>query len=99
MRLLRSSFQKETLIQDDLLYLYKVNAVWHLYLYESSLGAREAYLFLQAKLSETLIRAWHMSDDECEHYGHWSVYIINATLNDLLNQYLATTNHNVENIV
>ena len=50
-------------------------------------------------LSETLIRAWHMSDDECEHYGHWLVYIINATLNDLLNQYSATTNHNVKNIV
>ena len=33
-------------------------------------------------MSETLIRAWHMSDDECEHYGHWMVYIINATLND-----------------
>ena len=31
--------------------------------------------------------------------GHWSVYMINATFNDLLNQYLATTNHNVENIV
>ena len=50
-------------------------------------------------MSETLIRAWHMSGDECEHYGHWLVYIINATLNDLLNQYSATTNHNVENIV
>ena len=36
----------------------------------------------RADLSETLIRAWHMSDDECEHYGHWMVYIINATLND-----------------
>ena len=31
--------------------------------------------------------------------GHRSVYMINATLNDLLNQYLATANHNVENIV
>ena len=36
------SFQKETLIQDDLLYLYKVNVVRHSYLYESSLGVREA---------------------------------------------------------
>ena len=61
MSLLRFSFQNETLILDDLLYLYKVNAVRHSYLYESPLGAREAqekdvntcfyYLFLQAKLS------------------------------------------------
>ena len=42
MSLLRFSFQNETLILDDLLYLYKVNAVRHSYLYESSLGAREA---------------------------------------------------------
>ena len=36
------SFRKETLIQDDLLYLYKVNVVRHSYVYESSLGVREA---------------------------------------------------------
>ena len=30
--------------------------------------------------------------------GHWSVCMIGATLNDLLYQYLATTNHNVENV-
>ena len=36
------SFQKVTLILDDFLYLYNVNAVRHSYLYESSLGAREA---------------------------------------------------------
>ena len=49
-----------------------------------------------------------MSDDESEHFQELeappvmilvSVYTINATLNHLLNQYLATTNHNVENIV
>ena len=34
---------EETLIPDNLLYLYNVNAVRHSYLYESSLGAREAY--------------------------------------------------------
>ena len=39
-------------------------------------------------VSETLICAWHMSDDECEHYGHWMVYIINATLNDLFKSVL-----------
>ena len=32
----------ETLILDDLLYLYKANAVRLSYLYRSSLGAREA---------------------------------------------------------
>ena len=42
MSLLGFSFQSETLILDDLLYLYNVNAVRHLNLYESSLGAREA---------------------------------------------------------
>ena len=42
MSLLRFSFQNETLILDDLLYLCKVNAVRHSYLYESFLGAREA---------------------------------------------------------
>ena len=42
MSLLRFSFQNETLILDDLLYLCKVNAVRHSYLYESSVGAREA---------------------------------------------------------
>ena len=42
----------------------------------------ELFCFFCELLSETLIRAWHMSDDECEHYGHWMVYIINATLND-----------------
>ena len=39
MSLLGFSFQNETLILDD---LYDVNAARHLYLYESSLGAREA---------------------------------------------------------
>ena len=33
---------ERTLILDDLLYLYNVNAVRRSYLYESSLGAREA---------------------------------------------------------
>ena len=42
MSLLGFSFQNETLIPDDLLYLYNVNAKRHLYLYEASLGAREA---------------------------------------------------------
>ena len=42
MSLLRLSFQNETLILDDLLYLYNLNAVRHSYLYESSLGGREA---------------------------------------------------------
>ena len=42
MSLLGFSFQNETLILDDFLYLYDVNAARHLYLYESSLGAREA---------------------------------------------------------
>ena len=53
-------------------------------------------MFPQVGVSETLIRAWHMSDDECEH---WMVYIINATLNDPLNQYSATTNQNVEKVI
>ena len=42
MSLLRFSFQNETLILDDLLYLYNVNAVRFSYLYKSSLGVREA---------------------------------------------------------
>ena len=42
MSLLGFSFQNETLILDDLLYLDNANAIRHLYLYESSLGAREA---------------------------------------------------------
>ena len=42
MSLLGFSFQNETLILDDLLYLFNVNAVRHLNLYKSSLGAREA---------------------------------------------------------
>ena len=42
MSLLGFLFQNETLILDDLLYLFNVNAVRHSYLYESSLGAREA---------------------------------------------------------
>ena len=41
MSLLGFSFQNETLILDDLLYLYDVKAAQHLHLYESSLGARE----------------------------------------------------------
>ena len=40
--LLGFSLQNETLILDDLFYLYNVNAVRLSYLYESSLGAREA---------------------------------------------------------
>ena len=36
------SFQNETPILDDLLYLYNVNVVGLLYLYESSLRAKEA---------------------------------------------------------
>ena len=35
-------FPEETLIPDDFLYLYNVNAVRHSYLYESSLEARDA---------------------------------------------------------
>ena len=31
--------------------------------------------------------------------GHWLVCMIDATLNNLLYQYLATTNYNVENVV
>ena len=55
-------------------------------------------------LSETLSDTCQMMSQELEAppvviLGHWSVYMINATFNDLLNQYLATTNHNVENIV
>ena len=36
------SLQNETLILDDLFYLYNVNAARLSYLYESSVGAREA---------------------------------------------------------
>ena len=36
------SSQNETLILDDVFYLYNVNTAWLSYLYESSLGAREA---------------------------------------------------------
>ena len=36
------SLQKETLILDNLFYLYNLNAVQLSYLYESSVGAREA---------------------------------------------------------
>ena len=42
MRLLGFSLQNETLILDDLFYLYNVNAARLSYLYESSVGAREA---------------------------------------------------------
>ena len=41
MSLLGFSLQNETLILDDLFYLYNVNAARLLYLYESSVGARE----------------------------------------------------------
>ena len=40
--LLRFSLQNETLILDNLFYLYNLNAVQLSYLYESSVGAREA---------------------------------------------------------
>ena len=43
MGLLGFSLQNETLILDDLFYLYNVNAAQLLYLYESSVGAREAF--------------------------------------------------------
>ena len=65
-------------------------------------------MFLAGYVGDFGIRAWHMSDDESEHFQELeappvmilvSVYTINATLIYLLNQYLATTNHNVENIV
>ena len=42
MSLLGFSLQNETLIMDDLFYLYNVNAARLSYLYESSVGAREA---------------------------------------------------------
>ena len=42
MSLLGFSLQNETLILDDLFYLYNVNAARLSYLYESSVGAREA---------------------------------------------------------
>ena len=42
MSLLGFSLQNETLILDDLFYLYNVNAAQLSYLYESSVGAREA---------------------------------------------------------
>ena len=42
MSLLGFSLQNETLIPDDLLYLYNVNAARLSYLYESSVGVREA---------------------------------------------------------
>ena len=42
MSLLGFSLQNETLILDDLFYLYNVNAVRLSHLYESSVGAREA---------------------------------------------------------
>ena len=42
MNLLGFSSQNETLILDDLFYLCNVNAARLLYLYESSVGAREA---------------------------------------------------------
>ena len=42
MSLLGFSLQNETLIPDDLFYLYNVNAARLSYLYESSVGAREA---------------------------------------------------------
>ena len=42
MSLLGFSLQIETLNLDDLFYLYNVNAVRLSYLYESSVGAREA---------------------------------------------------------
>ena len=41
MSLLGFSLQNETLILDDLFYLYNVNAARLSYLYESSVGARE----------------------------------------------------------
>ena len=42
MSLLGFSLQNETLILDDLSYLYNVNAARLSYLYKSSVGAREA---------------------------------------------------------
>ena len=42
MSLLGFSLQNETLILDDLFYLYNVNAAQLSYLYEYSVGAREA---------------------------------------------------------
>ena len=42
MSLLGFLFQNETIILDDLFYLYSVNAARLSYLYESSVGAREA---------------------------------------------------------
>ena len=54
----------------------------------------------ELRLSETHIRGWlwtlcqELEAPPVVILGHWSVYMINATLNDFL-----TTNHNVENIV
>ena len=61
MSLLGFSFQNETLILDDLFYLDNANAIRHLYLYESFLGARVA----QEKTEKDLNTNYLLGADLC----------------------------------
>ena len=56
MSLLGFSLQNETLILDDLFYLYNVNAARLSYLYESSVGAREALKKIEKDINTRFYR-------------------------------------------
>ena len=54
-------FQNETLILNDLFYLNNVNAVRRLYLYESSLGAREAQKKTENDINTCFYRLYYFA--------------------------------------